>query len=461
MQQVLNEFIVALRQSDVGVSPAETLDALHTLKIIGLDDRPRLKTALGLVLAKSQDQKYLYEQLFDRYFQVPGAPGAEVDEPVGADATAAQNPEDPMPLIADGDAAAAVVSALGRQLLDGDAAELSLAVATAAREAGVNQIQVFTQKSRYSYDVLQRLGMDALNREINTLNQNPADLGQQLLLTRLQHRRQQLVDQVKDYVEQQYLLFAGQQGRRLQDESLQKVRLTNIDLHHYQHMTRLVRKAAKQLAAQHARRRKVAKRGLLDVRRTIAANAAFDGIQFRTRWKSVRIDRPKVVAICDVSGSVSRVARFLLLFLYSLQDVMPRVRSFVFTAALTEVTDCFAELELEAAVSDLLNNWGNMSTDYGRALRELDAHLLSDIDNKTTVIMLGDARNNDADGNAGVWERVYRRSRRVIWLNPESRVSWNTGDSIMRDYAPFCSQVEPCNSLRDLTRIFSRLLRHS
>ena len=458
MQQVLSEFIVALRQADVGVSPVETLDALQTLKMIGVADRARLKTALGLVLAKSREQKNIYSQLFDQYFRTStevGAAEAAAPGPV-SDSAAAD-----VDAVGAGSGDMAVpTSALGQQLLDGTAAELALAVATAAREEGVNQIQVFTQKSRYSYAVLQRLGVDALNREINALQHDPADASQRRLATRLQSRRQQLADQVKDYVERQYLLFAQQQGRRLQDDALQKIKLTNIDLHHYQRMTRLVRKVAKQLASQHARRRRVAKRGLLDVRRTIAANAAFDGVQFRTRWKSVRIDRPKVVAICDVSGSVSRVARFLLLFLYSLQDVMPRVRSFVFTSALTEVTDHFADMALEVAVSEVLDKWGNMSTDYGRALRELQSGLLGEIDKKTTVIMLGDARNNGGDGNTAVWEQVYRRSRRVIWLNPEARVSWNTGDSIMGEYAPFCSQVEPCNSLRDLTRIFSRFLKH-
>ena len=75
--------------------------------------------------------------------------------------------------------------------------------------------------------------------------------------------------------------------------------------------------------------------------------------------------------------------------------------------------------------------------------------------------MLGDARNNNGDGNVKVWEQVYRRSNRVLWLNPEGRGSWNTGDSIMEEYAPYCTRVEPCNSLRDLTRILGGLLKHS
>jgi uncharacterized protein with von Willebrand factor type A (vWA) domain len=226
-------------------------------------------------------------------------------------------------------------------------------------------------------------------------------------------------------------------------------------------MESLVNKAARKLATQHSRRKKVTKRGLLDVRKTIAANAAFDGVQFHTRWKATRVDRPKVIAICDVSGSVSRVARFLLLFLYSLQDVMPKVRSFVFASNTVEVSDLFKGNNVEDAIAEVLQVWGNMSTNYATALEDFQEQALRQIDNKTTVIMLGDARNNQGESRSDIWQQVYRQSRRVLWLNPENKVSWDTGDSIMSEYAPYCSQVDSCQSLNDLQRILSRLLKYS
>ena len=119
-------------------------------------------------------------------------------------------------------------------------------------------------------------------------------------------------------------------------------------------MQRLVHRAARKLASQHSRRRLIRKRGMLDVRKTIAANAAFDGALFHTRWKATRIELPKVVAICDVSGSVCRVARFLLLFLYSLQDVMPKVRSFVFASDMIELTKLFEREDIELALEEIM-----------------------------------------------------------------------------------------------------------
>lgn len=458
MQQVLGEFIGALRLAEVPVSTAETLDAMAAVRLIGLNQREPLKTALGMMLAKTQAHKQRYDILFERYFgalatderSVASVEGERDDTPSSSQAGSSTS---------SGEAGAMVQSPLGQQLLSGDGAGIATAIAAAGREEGVNQIQVFTQKARFSYRIQQRLGMEALNRDLAGLNAAD-DLEARNLAAGLELQRQQLMEQVRDYVEQQYLLFAEEKGQRLLESNLQQIKLTHIDQHHYRRMTHLVRKAARLLASQHGRRRRVSKRGLLDVRKTIAANAAFDGVQFRTRWRSTRIDRPKVMVICDVSGSVSRVARFLLLFLYSLQDVMPRVRSFVFSGNLGEVTQSFGAQGLDTALAEVMTSWANMPTSYARALADFERLALADIDNKTTVIMLGDARNNNAPGNEKVWQEVYRRSQRVLWLNPENRVSWNTGDSIMAAYAPYCSQVEPCNTLRDLTRILGGLLKH-
>ena len=226
-------------------------------------------------------------------------------------------------------------------------------------------------------------------------------------------------------------------------------------------MQSLVQRAARKLASQHSRRRLTRKRGQLDVRKTIAANAAFDGALFHTRWKATRIERPKIVVICDVSGSVSAVARFLLLFVYSLQDVMPKVRSFVFASDMIEVTELFKQEGIELALEDIMKRWGGSSTNYAKALEGFQSQALASINKKTTVIMLGDARNNQGDGRVDIWEKVFRKSKRVLWLNPEHCNSWDTGDSIMSEYSPWCGSVEACRNLKDIERFFSRLLKYS
>lgn len=460
MQKVLGDFIHALRHDGLPVSPSETLDALNAARLIGLKDPRVLKSALGKTLAKSLQHQAQFSILFDQFFALQKTQVAPLEESENADEALQETSDQATQPQADTAMAddSELQSPLAQQLMNDDQTALQMAISGAASEAGATQMQIFTQKPVVTMRIMQSLGDSQLNKELMELAKDDHNLE---LVTQLRNKQNALREQVRDYVEQQYLLFSKEKGTLLREDALQKIKLSNIDHSQYQLMLRLVKKAAKQLASLHSRRRKVSKRGLLDVRKTIAANAAFDGFLFHTKWKSTRIERPKVMVLCDVSGSVSRTARFLLLFLYSLQDVLPKVRSFVFASELAEVTDDFAKQDLEAAITDIMNSRANMPTDYGRALQDFQELAMQDIDNKTTVIMLGDARNNNGDGNTGVWQQVYKRSQRVLWLNPEGRFSWDSGDSIMSEYSPYCSRVEHCSSLRDLTRILGSLLKHS
>lgn len=448
MQRAIGDFIHSLRHHGLPVSPAETLDALHAVRLIGVDDPQQLKAALAMTLAKSLPHHLQFEELFDQFFHAAAAD----------DSTTVGQPPVPLRSAVLTTGGELIKSPLGQQLLNDEHTALQLAIVRHAQAAGAGEMTLFTQKNQVSHRILQHMGDRELTQELAELAADERNLE---LIEAIKHRRRQLLEQIKDHVEQQYLLFSQQSGLKLREFNLHKIKLTNVD-HSYSHqMTRLVQKAAKQLAALHSRRRRVTKRGLLDVRKTIAANAAYDGFLFHTKWKSTRVERPKIMVLCDVSGSVSKVARFLLLFLYSLQDVLPQVRSFVFASELGEVTDHFARMDTETALNHIMEQWANRPTDYGRALTDFKRLALDDIDHNTTVIMLGDARNNHGASQAAIWAEVYRRSQRVLWLNPEGRYQWNSGDSIMSEYAPYCSLVEACNSLRDLSRILGSLLKHS
>ncbi len=197
---------------------------------------------------------------------------------------------------------------------------------------------MFTQKGLYTRRIMEQMGLNDLSREITSLRQSrstPARrLGQEL-----KKRREWLREQVRDYVEQQFLLHADATGRRLREDLLRKVKLSNVEQRNFRLIQEVVFRMAKKLAALHSRRKKVFKRGALNVPRTLRHNMAYDGAIFDLHWKSVKIDRPKVFAICDVSGSVANYARFMLMFLYSLEEVMPKVRSFAFSSDLAEVTE--------------------------------------------------------------------------------------------------------------------------
>lgn len=498
MDRTLTNFIRALRNSDVRISTAETLDAFAAVELVGYEDRAALKRSLALVLPKTADEKAAFDVCFDRFFAVEDVSGQRHEHAFGDDdaepeasdagdgeggqggggerepgqaapasgkkkktkgpraeqqAGPAEEEEDLGP-----GAMAEAESSLGQLLMHDSKVELSVAMAQAGEAVDVRQIQVFTQKGLYTRRILEEMGLGDLNREISGLRQS-RQVPERRLGQELAHRREWLREQVRDYVERQFLLHADATGKRLREELLRKVKLSNVEQRNFRLIQEVVLKMAKKLTALHSRRKKVFKRGQLNVPRTLRHNMAYDGAIFDLHWKSVKVDRPKVFAICDVSGSVAAYARFMLMFLYSLEEVMPKVRSFAFSSDLAEVTELFERNGIEDAIAKTLRDYAGGSTDYGQAFSDFKRLCLDEVDNRTTIIILGDARNNYGDPRAEILKEMYDRCKRLIWLNPESRNSWFVGDSEMRRYMAYSHQAEECNSLMHLERIVGNLLR--
>lgn len=479
MTEVLGDFIRALRSADVRVSTSESIDAGRVVGLVGLDDRRTLRDALAQVLAKSEDEKAAFEETFDMFFafdQFKSRPpaanddradtadsaeadGGEGDDGEGEDGAPQQSGSPSAPgsggMGGEPQGEATPATDLASLLERGDQAELQMALAEGARRAQLNRIRLFTQRGMFTRRIMELMGLDGLNDEIERRERDGNAPGAE----RLAELREDLRGQVRDYVEKQLEIFTANSGRQLREEVLAKVRLSNIDRSDMRFMRELVRKMAKRLIALHSRRKKVSRRGQLDIRRTIRANIEFDGLMFHTVWKRTKIDRPKVMAICDVSGSVAQVARFLLMFLYSLQEVLPGVRSFAFSGRLGETTDLFDREKLEDALVEVLRDFGGGSTDYGQAFMDFEEIALDDVDHRTTVLILGDARSNYGDPGGDILKKIHARARRVVWLNPEPRTMWNSGDSEMRRLQPYCDKAVTCASLKDLERVVSELLR--
>lgn len=455
MSEVLSDFLRALRASAVRVSTAEGIDAAAAVDCVGVADRALLKLALSQVLAKTGDDKTRFGVCFDQFFRYEDLRSSESGE--GSPAAANESPDSGAagPSGSGDEGSGTGPGALLQLLEAGDRAALQLVLAAAARSARVQEIRLFTQRGMYTRRILEQMGIVELEQAITRFEL----AGDETRANRTRLRRAELIEQVRTLVDRQILLFAANAGTRLREEILQQVPLARAERSDFKLMQLLVRKLAKRLVALHSRRRKVADRGKLDVRHTIRRNIEYDGLLFDVVWKRKKIERPKVVAVCDVSGSVATIARFLLLFLYSVSEVLPKVRAFAFSNQLAEITDLFAEKPAEDAIAETLQRHGWGSTDYGRALAELETLALADIDHHTTVLVLGDARSNYGDPGQASLRRIHDRARRVIWLNPEPRSFWNTGDSEMRRLGAACDRVESCRSLQQLQRIVSDLLR--
>ena len=462
MESTLTDFVRVLRNAEIRVSPAETMDAARALELVGYADRERVRQVLAATLAKSIDEKALFDECFERFFAWR-QPAAD------ADARTADAAPPPVSLSVDVAAAgvstaqgamAGELSELAELLLAGDAARLRIAIDAAGRAAGIGDMKVFTQRGLYARRVLDQLGLPELQAEILTLEQAApeAEPGRATGIA-LKHAAGMLRDRVREYVEEQYLLYASANARELRESVLRSARLSQLERRDLAQINRLVRRIARKLSARYARRRRTARRGLLDVPKTLRRGAPHGGLLFEPAWKSVRKDRPALIAVCDISGSVRAYARFLLLFLYSLGDVLPRVRSFVFSSRIAEVTALFEENPPEVAVEMAQRQYGAGSTDYAAAFRGLLAAAGRELDRGATVVILGDGRNNRGDPALEELREIGRRSRRLIWLNPESISAWGTGDSEMLRYRSCCSDARVVQSIQHLERFADDLLR--
>ena len=484
MQSSLLRFIEILRSHSLAVSPAETLDAAAALEAVGYGNRDAMRDALAMTLAKSRDEELTFERCFERFFTQQLAdfsaadagesgdtegseePGDAQQQPAGAPGNGAAAAGDNSGAVGSGDAQrlaeAAAQSPALRELLDGDLlpalidnqrGRLSAAMRRAGSAVGIERIRLFTQKGQYTQRVLEALG-EAQIREAGLALEREGSPA----LEALRRYRDLLREQVRDYVEQQYLLHAEGHTAAFMEEILSKTRLANIDHRHRDRVQQQVQRMARKLASRHSSRRRRAKRGQLHMSRTLRAGVANDGVLFDTHWRARRRDRAQVLALCDVSGSVSAYAGFLLLFLYSLQDVLPRMRSFAFSNHLGEISELFERETTERAIE--LANWRfGGATDYGGSLRDFATLALDDINRNTSVIILGDARNNRGDPELDIMRSIYQRSKQVLWLNPEPRQAWGTGDSEMLRYQTACHFSAPCANLQQLERVVDQLLK--
>lgn len=437
MDRTFTNFLAALRGAEVRVSVAETLDALEAAELIGWSDREILKDALAMALAKTPGEKEVFDDCFDRFFRAESFRESRGEGEAAESAERAQG-------------------RLAQMLRDEDRAGLALAMQEAAQQVNVENIRFFTQRGLYVQRILAAMGIDEVDAAIAAQGRSGGGGGQGAAL---KEARTWLFEQVRDFVEQQLSLQGAGASAQLREDRLRRSRLGNLDRRDQEQMRRIVEKIARRLVALHSRRRKLKNRGVLDVRRTMRRNYGSDGVLFDIEWKKRKIDKPRVIAICDVSGSVAAVARFLLQFLYELHELLHDIRSFAFSGTLIETSSFFRDKKADEAVAAIMDKVGYMPTDYGEALRNFRDGWLNAVDKKTAVIILGDARSNYTNPETGILKEIHDRCKRLIWLNPEPPPLWGTGDSEMRRYAPYCDLLRECNTLNHLERVVGDLLQ--
>ncbi|MGC2813284.1 MAG: VWA domain-containing protein [Bradyrhizobium sp.] len=449
MRENLHRFFRAARGAGVRVSPAESIDAMRAVADVGFSDRGILRDTLLLTLAKTEDEKRALGDCFDLFFAQPEPRPVEPEDTASDDNEAAQAP----PTDDAGGRSSDRLGPLAQMLLAQDRSEMAAAIANASAAATLSDIRYFTQRGIFSGRILDQMGIARLRDDLDELTAaNPA------LAERLTAALEALRETVRDTVSQALLLYGREEAENLRNAILRNAPLSRIEPRQVEQMRLLIRQIARRLRERYSKPRKRQRRGHLDVRRTIRRNAAWGGVPFLTAWKRRRRDRPKIVALCDVSGSVARVSDFFLLLIHSLHEVVSDVRSFAFSGHLIEVSDILESKTPEAAMQEIMSKAGFGSSDYGNSLADFEKQWMRAVTQQTTVIVLGDARSNNLDPRADILRRIAERSKRLVWLNPEGRMAWGWGDSEMPRYSTFCTVVRQCATAQQLERAVSDIV---
>jgi len=461
MEDRIVRFITALRAEGVRVSVAESQDAWRAIQRLGVTDRERFRLSLRATLIKDVGALPTFEMLFPQYF---GASTPPLTNPQGD-----LSPEEQQMLR---DALAQMMQDLARQLqqlldwlLSGrgpsedDLQQLAAQAAPDSRDRltpSSARRMAQRMKDLLNWDRLEDL-LDQLWEALAAAGMDPATLEQ--LQAQVADNAGRLSDQLSDFAGEQLRDQRVDQARRRSPQDLLDRPLNALSHADMDALREQVRRLAARLRSRAALRQKRGKRGKLDPKATLRTNLRYHGVPFEMRFRQRRL-KPRLVVMLDVSTSMRPVVEFFLRLLFELQDQVQQTRSFAFVDHLEDVTADLQSRHLDEAIMGVLTRLpaGHYNTDLGRSLRQLEAEHLDALDHRTTLIVLGDGRNNFNDPALDTFGRLGRRARRVIWLTPEYPAQWGSGDSDMLAYAPLCSAVYQTRSLGQLADAVDRIL---
>jgi uncharacterized protein with von Willebrand factor type A (vWA) domain len=461
MDQRIVEFIAGLRAAGVRVSLAESADAFRAIEQIGVSDRDLFRAALRTTLVKDAVDVPAFEKLFPLYF---GSGGPPMMDPNGE-----LLPEDIQRLK---DALRDLLSdnvrlrQLMRYLLEG-ANPTRDELDQLGNQAGVPLARHPYQRQWLTRRMLRQLGMDEeFQNLVRQLIEKLEDMGMSReMLRRLAQiaaeNLQRLEEQFDQYVGARIAQNAAQEPRErepLHGTDLMRRAFSALGEREIAELRNQVRRLAARLRSRAALRQRRGKRGTLDAKRTIRTNLRHASVPMELKHKRRHL-KPKLVLICDVSTSVRPVVEFMLRIVYELQDQINSAHSFVFIDDITDVSAEFAQHRPEIAVERVLadNPPGYYNTNLGFALTHFCKEFLDTVDHRTTVIILGDGRNNFLNPRLDAFQEIKKRARRLIWLNPENPRVWGTGDSDMLQYLPLCDAAHEVGNLAQLAEAIERL----
>ncbi len=457
------EFAEVLRQNGVRVSTAEVQDAARAASDVGLESRELFRSALRTTLIKRESDLEAFGRAFDAFFS--GA--AKAFEAL--DASLVQELQ--VQGLLEGEELAKVAATLSRlfsQLsplaqaaLAGDRSRLAQLLRAATLQLDFSRLETSLQAGFFSRRLMAAAGAERARADLASLEEELAarGLSPQGLLTasrQLSEALRRVEEAARREVDRQVRSRLRKTSSGLPDRPFHALSRAELDL-----AQNAVRKLAEKLKSRLVKKRNSRRKGTLNVRRTLRKNLSWGAVPMAPQFRARRPERPELAVLCDVSDSVRNASRMMLLFMYTLQALFARVRSFVFVSDLGEVTRLFKELEVEEAI-DLATAGRTISlhanSNYGRALATFDRDYLSGVTRRTTVMIIGDGRNNYNPNSAWALMDLKRRCKRLVWICSEDRRSWGFGDSEMLSYEKCCHRVAVVQTLSDLAQVAEQLM---
>ena len=461
MDQRILEFISDLRRAELRISTSEALDALSAATEIGMETRETFKSALAATLVKEARDLPTFDRIFDLYFLDLQALGTGLKKALG--------PEDPKMremldklMAEDG----LNLDEMTELMLQGEGAEMEMAIRGQGQGAGLERLMYFLQIGYFSRRIYDKFDWEAIERDLSRIMQmleaqglDPGQLAR--IRNYLDLRLEAFRRMIRQHVERELERRAFREGEKLTREVLTDKPLFALSPDEVAQMKAVVARLARKIKDALALRQRQEEKGRLDSRRTIRQSLQYGGIPMEVRFRRRHREKPKLVTLCDVSDSVRNASRFMLQLVWSLQECFSRVRSYVFVSEIAEVTQAFNTYPVDRAIEWALKGSPvdyHCRSDFGYAFNRFVRTELDTLDRKTTVLVLGDARNNYNDPQAWAIRLIRERVKGIIWLNPEGQWGWGIGDSVMPLYAPSCDIVKECRTVAQLVQVVDQLV---
>jgi uncharacterized protein with von Willebrand factor type A (vWA) domain len=477
--ELLNGFVIELRHAGLPVSLTENLDAMEAVMHIPIEDRSAFKYALGATLVKNHAHWRAFETVFEVYFSMRGQEYELVDG------------EWPDELDLDGEDGQDEMQG-GRQPGQGgggegmDPEQLAEMLFQALMKGDGNMMRALARQSvmrfagmepgrpvggtYYLYRTLRNLDLDGvLERLMEQAREDaPNDLSQleeRLERDEFEDRIEKLKQEIESEIRRR---LVADRGVEAMAKTLRKPLPEDVDFMHAsrEEMTALRRAIwplTRKLAVRLARKRRHGRKGPLDFRSTVRHSLSYGGVPAEPKFRYPKPAKPEIMVIADISGSVAAFARFTLHLVYALNSQFSKVRAFVFIDGLDEVTSYFEGVDDIVEAIHRVNTeadvvWVDGHSDYGHAFEVFNEKYGKDVSSKTTVLILGDARNNYHAAQSWVIKDIQQKARKTFWLNPEPKSYWDTGDSIVGDYSVHCDGVFEVRNLRQLEAFVENLV---